>query len=366
MRILHVLSSLAPGGMEQMVVQLAADAVAHGDSVTVASGPGEWVDRVRAAGAGYVALPATSRSTSVSMAAATATAVARLSGCIRELRPQVLHVHNVRAAALARLALTGTRHRAVLVPTLHGIAPGDYVGASRVLRRAARRVIACAPSVGRSLQAAGFPAERIDVITNGAALRPAGLARQAELQAALGLGGAPLVVGIGRLVEQKNWPVFIATAGRLDRAAAFAVAGDGPLRQELEQEARRFGDRVRFLGMIDDIAALVGLAACVVSTSAWEGLPLTLLEALSLGVPVVAPAIDGITDVVPPSAALLVAPGDPAAVSQAISRVLDDASVAADLRRHALAAAPGWGPERMLDRYRGAYRAAWAGEPHWA
>jgi len=70
--------------------------------------------------------------------------------------------------------------------------------------------------------------------------------------------------------------------------------------------------------------------------------------------------------VVPPSAALLVAPGDPAAVSQAISRVLDDASVAADLRRHALAAAPGWGPERMLDRYRGAYRAAWAGEPHWA
>lgn len=365
MRILHVLPSLSPGGMEQMVVQLAADAIGHGDTVVVASGPGEWVGRVRAAGAGYVALPATSRSTSVTMAAATATAAARLAGCVRQLRPQVVHAHNVRAAALARMALAGTRHRAVLMPTLHGIAPGDYGAASRVLRRAARRVIVCAPSVGRSLQAAGFPAERIDVITNGAALRPAGQARQAELHTALGLGSAPLVIGIGRLVEQKNWPLFIAAAQRL-AGPSFAVAGDGPLRQELAEQARRCGDRVRFLGVVDDIAALIGLAACVVSTSAWEGLPLTLLEALSLGAPVVAPAIDGITDVVPPSAALLVPPGDPVAVSEAIARLLADHAVAADLRRHALAAAPGWGPERMLSQYRSAYGAAVAGEPSWA
>lgn len=365
MRILHVLPSLAPGGMEQMVVQLAADAAGRGDSVMVASGPGEWVDRVRAAGAGYVALPATSRGASVSMTAATAVAAVRLSGGVRQLRPHVVHAHNVRAAMLARTALTGTRHRAVLMPTLHGIAPGDYGLASRVLRRVASRVIACAPSVGQSLQAAGFPADRIDVITNGAALRPAGRARQDELRTALGLGSAPLVIGIGRLVEQKNWPVFIAAARRL-AGPAFAVAGDGPLRQELAQEARRSGDKVRFLGVVDDIAALVGLAACVVSTSAWEGLPLTLLEALSLGAPVVAPAIDGITDVVPSSAALLVAPGDPAAVSEAIARILGDGGVAAQLRRHALAAAPGWGPQCMLDRYHSAYRAAVAGEPRWA
>ncbi len=365
MRILHVLPSLGPGGMEQMVLQLAADAIGHGDSVVVASGPGEWADRVTAAGAGYVALPATSRSTSVTMAAATAAAVARLSGGVRQLRPHVVHAHNVRAAVLARIALTGTRHRAVLMPTLHGVAPGDYGPASRVLRRAARRVIVCAPSVRWSLQAAGFPADRIDVITNGAALRPAGQARQEELRTALGLGSAPLVVGIGRLVAQKNWPVFIAAAGRLP-GPAFVVAGDGPLRQELAEQARRSGDKVRFLGVVDDIASLVGLAACVVSTSAWEGLPLALLEALSLGAPVVAPAIDGITDVVPPSAALLVAPGDPVAVSDAIACILADGGAAAELRRHALAAASGWGPERMLDRYRDAYRAAVAGSASWA
>jgi glycosyltransferase involved in cell wall biosynthesis len=276
-----------------------------------------------------------------------------------------VHAHNVRAAALARLALAAARCRAVLVPTMHGVAPGDYAAAARVLRRTGRRVIACAPAVARSLESAGFPGERIDVITNGAALRPAGGQRQADLRASLGLGSRPLVVGVGRLVAQKNWPVFIAAACHLAEPA-FAIAGEGPLHAQLAEEARRSGGRVHFLGLVDDVAALVGIAACVVSTSAWEGLPLSLLEALSLGVPVVAPAIDGIMDLVPPAAALLVPPGDPAAVSEAIARILADGDLAAGLRRQALEAAPGWEPERMLARYRDAYRAAWAGEPRWA
>jgi glycosyltransferase involved in cell wall biosynthesis len=363
MRILHVLPGLSPGGMERLVIQLAADTTGHGDSVVVASGPGAWTGEVARAGAAHVALPATSRGIASSMA--TATATARLARCIRHTRPHVVHAHNVRATALAKLALVGTRDRIVLMPTLHGVAPGDYRAASRVLRRVAHRVIVCAPSVARSLEAAGFPGDRIDVITNGAALHPASLQRQIDLRVSLQLGSAPLVVGIGRLVEQKNWPVFIEAAGRLE-GPSFAVAGEGPLRRELMDLAREAGNRVRFLGVVDDIAALVGLASCVVFTSTWEGLPLTLLEALSLGAPVVATAVDGVTDLVPPAAALLVSPGDSAAVSEAISRVLADDNLATDLRRNALAAAPSWGPQDMLDRYRNAYRAAWAGEPHWA
>ena len=275
-----------------------------------------------------------------------------------------MHSHNVRATALARLALLAANHRAALMPTLHGVDPSDYGAASRVFSHAARRVITCAPAVGRSLQAAGFPRDRIDVITNGAALRPADLERQADLRQSLALGQAPLVVGIGRLVEQKNWPVFIEAAGRLN-GPSFVVAGEGPLRQELVGMASRRGSPVRFLGAVDDIAALVSIASCVVSTSSWEGLPLALLEALSLGAPVVATAVDGITDVVPPGAALLVPPGDPAAVSAAISRVLTDDDLAAALRVAALDAAPAWGLELMLGQYRNAYRAAAAGKPRW-
>jgi glycosyltransferase involved in cell wall biosynthesis len=243
------------------------------------------------------------------------------------------------------------------MPTLHGLAPGDYGMASRVLRLTARRVIACAPSVARSLREAGFPEDRIDVITNGAALAPAGPQRQAELRAALGLGPAPVVAGIGRLVPQKDWPAFIAAASRLP-GPSYVVAGEGPLRAELAGLAAASGGTVRFAGLVDDVAALVGLASCVVSTSSWEGLPLALLEALSLGAPVVATAVDGITDVVPAAAALLVPPGDPAQVAAAIARVLSDGGLAARLRREARAAAQQWSPDRMLAGYRQAYRAA--------
>ncbi len=362
MKIMHVLPSMfGAGGMERLVIQLAGDAVSKGDSVVVTSGPGAWEQSLAKAGAAHVALPATSRGSAFGMAVATA----RLAGYVSRLRPHVVHSHNVRATVMARLALTVTCHRAALVPTLHGMAPGDYRRASWILRRVALQVIACAPSVARSLEAAGFPGNRIEVITNGAALQPATLQRQAHLRECLGLGSAPLVAGIGRLVEQKNWPLFIEAARRLE-GPLFGVAGDGPLRQELADLARRSGDHVRFFGIVDDMAALMGVASCIVSTSSWEGLPLTLLEALSLGAPVVATAVDGVTDIVPPTAALLVTPGDPEAVSEAISRVLTDDSLSANLRQQALAAARAWQPEQMLAQYRRVYQAAAAGQHPWA
>jgi glycosyltransferase involved in cell wall biosynthesis len=358
--ILHVLPNLAPGGMERLAIQLAGDAVGHGDRAVIASGPGAWVDKVAAVGAEHFALPGTTRSAVTTMAAA----IVLLSRGIRELRPHVVHSHNVRATALARLALLTARHQAALVPTLHGVSPGEYRAASRALSLTAHRVIACAPAVARSLQAAGFPGDRIDVITNGAALLPADRKRQEDLRQSLALGQMPLVVGIGRLTEQKNWPVFIEAAGCLS-GPCFAIAGEGPLRRQLAGLASRRGSPVRLLGVVDDIPALVGIASCVVSTSAWEGLPLALLEALSLGAPVVATAVDGVADLIPPEAALLVPPGNPAAVSAAISRVLSDDDLAVSLRAAALEAAAAWRPERMLTQYRHAYRAAVAGEPRW-
>ena len=170
MRILHVLPSLGPGGMERLVIQLTADATGRGDTVVVASAPGTWVPKVIEAGAVHIALPVTSRQSPFG----TATATVVLARCIRHVRPHVVHAHNVRATAMARAAIVLSRRRPVLMPTLHGLAPSDYVGAGRVLRRAAPRVIACAPAVGRALETAGFPGARIDLITNGAALRPAG------------------------------------------------------------------------------------------------------------------------------------------------------------------------------------------------
>jgi glycosyltransferase involved in cell wall biosynthesis len=346
--------------MERLAMQLARDTVEHGDRVVIASGPGAWVERVAATGAEYLALPTTSRGT----AAGTPAAVAKLQHDIRRLHPQVVHSHNVRATALARLSLLAAHQQAALVPTLHGVEPGDYRAASRVLRLTAHRVIACSPSVARSLRAAGFPGSKIDVIANGAALLPAGQDRRDLLRQSLGLAPGPLVIGIGRLVEQKDWPVFIQAANRVTEVAGFVVAGDGPLRQQLVDLAARCDSPVRFIGIVDDIPALLALASCVVFTSRWEGLPLALLESLSLGVPVVATAVDGVTDLAP-GAALLVPPGDPAAVGTAISRVLADEELATSLRAAALNAAGAWRLDRMLSQYRIAYGRAAAGRSTW-
>ena len=79
-----------------------------------------------------------------------------------------------------------------------------------------------------------------------------------------------------------------------------------------------------------------------------------------------ATAVDGITDVVPANAAVLVTPEDPAAVSAAISRILAEDGLADGLRRSALAAASAWRPERMLTLYCDAYQAARAGQQSWA
>jgi glycosyltransferase involved in cell wall biosynthesis len=353
MKIVHVLPTLAPGGMERLALQLAADAVGHGDRVLVAAGPGAWAGQVTAIGAVHVALPATSRGSITGLA----TAVACLAGCLRKARPDVVHAHNVRAAVLSRLALTAAGRRAVLLTTVHGLAPADYRAANRLLRWSSRRVIACAPEVARSLAAAGFPAERIETIVNGAALQAADSRRQADLRRSLALPPGPLVVGIGRLVTQKNWPVFIEAARQVP-GSCFVVAGDGPLRPQLTDLAQRAGRPVRFLGVVDDIAALIGLASCVVFTPDWEGLPLALLEALSLGAPVVATAVDGVADLVPPAAALLVPPRDPDAVAVAIARVLADPRLAGTLSREARSAATDWQPVRMLRQYRVAYQAA--------
>src|SRR5262249_21338617 len=145
--------------MEKLVVDLAADAARRGDSVSVASGPGAWVGKGAEAGGDHVLLPATSRGSPGMVTAATAV----LAWPIRRLRPDLVRSHNVRATVIARAALLAAGHRAALMPTLHGLQADDYAAAVRTLRRMVPKVIACAPAVACSLEAAGMPRDRIDI-----------------------------------------------------------------------------------------------------------------------------------------------------------------------------------------------------------
>jgi glycosyltransferase involved in cell wall biosynthesis len=128
--------------------------------------------------------------------------------------------------------------------------------------------------------------------------------RRIELRTALGVATeAPVVLTVACLKPQKAPRDIIAVAGRVlcrEPDAYFLIAGDGELRPELEALIRADGlqERVMLLGWRRDISRLLRAADLFLLTSRWEGLPRAILEALLAGLPVVATAVDGVTDVV--------------------------------------------------------------------
>jgi glycosyltransferase involved in cell wall biosynthesis len=137
---------------------------------------------------------------------------------------------------------------------------------------------------------------------------------------------APLVLTVARLDAQKGIPVLLDAVASVPDAA-FVVAGDGPDRAALEARAVSLGlaDRVRFLGHRRDVASLLAAADVLVLPSLYEGLPLSVLEAMIAGVPVIATAVGGTDEVVRDGeTGTLVPPGDASALAAAIRRVLGD------------------------------------------
>ena len=351
MRILQVIAVMGQGGAERMALQLATDGVRHGEPAAIAAVPGDWADRVPGSGAQFYPIPLLRRSP-----LAVAEGVRALRGAVNTFRPDIVHTHNVVVTAGMRGALTTIRHRPRMLTTFHGTPPERYRRAALLLRGTTPHIVACSASVGRKLAAAGYPAGRIEVIPNGARLEPATPERIDAARERYGLTAErTVVVGVGRLVPQKAWHLLIEAAESIE-GADIVVAGTGELHEELAAQAAARGGRVRFLGPVDDVAAVLACAGCFVSTSRWEGLPLTLLEALSLGVPAVSTAVDGVADVITEDAAVLVPPGAPAAVAREVQRVLDDPTHAAQLSAAANLLAADWAPELMIERYRDAYR----------
>ncbi len=230
---------------------------------------------------------------------------------LRRARPDVLHVHHVWPAAdryLAALArAAGVPH---FVVTEHIVGQAHSAGQRALKRdelaRADAVTAVCGAVADTLVRDYGVARERVRVVPNGADLpdeaAEAGPARAWRERFAAALI-RPLWVVAARLEEQKGHDVLLdALAEVWKRGLDFtlAVAGDGSLREPLEQRARALGleKRVHFLGALDDLGALLAAADAVVLPSRWEGLPLTLLEAMARARPVIASAVGGVPEVV--------------------------------------------------------------------
>jgi glycosyltransferase involved in cell wall biosynthesis len=139
-------------------------------------------------------------------------------------------------------------------------------------------------------------------------------------------------ISVGRFYPQKNYRFLIETFKKVidrQRNTILLMAGDGELRAELEHFATEIGlsDKVRFLGIRNDIADLLAASDVFVLTSDWEGLPLTVIEAMASGKPVIATAVGGVPELIADGLnGILVPPGDGTALAKAMVRMVQDFS----------------------------------------
>jgi glycosyltransferase involved in cell wall biosynthesis len=185
----------------------------------------------------------------------------------------------------------------------------------------------------------GLDPGRISVLPNAAPELPQ-LASRDELRAELDFSG-PTLVFAGRLGPQKALGVALEAVAAVP-GVSFVIAGDGPDREDVESEAHTLGldGRVRFLGAVSraDVVRLFRAADASLLSSTWENLPHSVLEALAAGTPVISTAVGGVPEVVHDGEnGILVPPGDPQALADAIRRFLADDA----LRRRLADAAPG-------------------------
>jgi glycosyltransferase involved in cell wall biosynthesis len=242
-------------------------------------------------------------------------ALFKLYRLMRREKPHIVHTHTATAGLLGRLAarLAGAP---VVLHTFHGHVLHGYFGPlrskalvwmERTLARLSDRIVTVSEGQRRELAGYGIATlEKITVIPLGFELEDllACESHRGELRRELGLAEGNKLIGIvARLVPIKNHRLFLQSAKAVAEAvpqARFLVVGDGELREDLEAYACDLGldGQVLFTGWRRDLARLYADLDVVVLTSINEGTPVSLIEAMAAGVPVVATAVGGVPDVV--------------------------------------------------------------------
>ncbi len=274
-------------------------------------------------------------------------ALAALQACLKGF--DVVHTHSSKAGAIGRLAA----HRVEIpriVHTFHGfpfhqfqswLRRTAYIKIERSVGRFTDVFLAVGPAVAaEAIVRRIAPAERVRTIGVGVAkaLNAPGAHDRAEARRILGVPPGMHVVGtVGRLAFQKAPEDFVLALAGLGRADVFGVwIGDGELRAKTERLAAKHGlsGRMLFTGERRDVDALLPGLDVFAMASRYEGLPCAIVEAMGVGLPVVATAVNAVPDVVVAGeTGLLVPPGAPDLLGRAVAYLIDHPAEAARLGR---------------------------------
>jgi glycosyltransferase involved in cell wall biosynthesis len=342
-RLVVVITLAETGGAQTYLASLLPSLAMRFDVVVAAHGPGPLIAAAEAAGARFVPLRQVRRALNPLRDLLGLLELVRL---FRRERPALVHLNSSKVGILGRVAAAVARVP-VRVVTINGWAFSAHTGreaafyrwVSRMVRPLATSIV-CVSEAERELglSARACTADQAVVIPNGVAVPPDPPPRPAR--------ELPVVISVTRLQPPKDTTTLIRALGHLEHDCLCRVVGDGPERASVETAVARNVGRaqVELLGLRDDVGDLLNEADLFVLASRSEGLPLSILEAMAAGLPVVASAVGGIRELVRDGeTGWLVPPGDDRSLAQAIDEALADAN----LRKWRGAA----GRRRVIDRF---------------
>jgi glycosyltransferase involved in cell wall biosynthesis len=319
-----ILVTLAEVGGAQTYVALLTEALRDRYDVVVGAwGPGPLIDAVRRAGGRFVPLRNVQRELHPVRDVLGLFELVRL---LRRERPVIMHANSSKAGILGRVAAAIARVP-VRIFTVHGWAYNAYSGLAAKIYLWSERLAAplttltiCVAERERTsgLAARTCRADRTVVQHNAVPLPPAHDRPERT---------PPVLLSVGRLKAPKDFSTLLQALARLEEGTYKArIVGDGPEREQLEDEARALGltGSLEFLGERNDIPAQIAGADLFVLASRSEGLPMSVLEAMAAGLPVVASSVGGVPEQVDEETGRLVPPGDPAALAAALQELLAD------------------------------------------
>lgn len=257
--------------------------------------------------------------------------VARL---LRQLKPDLIHCHTSKAGIVGRAAAKAVGVPAVFTAHTWSFADGTsrlwkLVGtpSERLAARYTAKIIAVSDS-NRSLaiQQGVVPADKVITVHNGIP--------DTSYRARPGDAAIPRIVMVARFAPQKNQQLLLQALAKVDTPFHLTFVGDGPTRAAAEQMAAELGlgQRVEFLGLRKDTEQILAASHIFVLSTNWEGFPITILEAMRAGLPVIATDVDGVREAVRHGqTGDLVPRGECQPLAESLAKLLRDSSLRARL-----------------------------------
>ena len=364
MRILLLSTSMGMGGADQQLLSAAIGLRDRGHEVRIVSLTplGEMGARARAAGL-------STESLGMQRGIADPRGLTRLVRLVRAWRPAVLHSHMLHANLMARAVRLFAPVPAV-VSTIHNIYEGGrlrMLGYRLTNGLVDHVTIISQAAADRFVREGIVPASLLEVVPNGVdtdRYRSVPPGARERLRQSLGLGAEFAWVAVGRFEAAKDYPNMLRAFARVREeqpGAVLLLVGRGSLQAETEALAATLGleGRVRFVGTREDVPEFMTVGDGYVMSSAWEGMPMVLLEAAAAGLPIVATRVGGNQEVIRDGATgFLVPPGDDGALGAAMLRLM----ALPETERRAMGARgrdhvrQHYGLGRVVDRYEAVYR----------